>query len=200
MLGRRRFRLADVNGVNIVHLFRRQRGKLVVDEPLLAALHDAGFRKVSLPFESGTQRLIDKYSSAKWNLNECDVFALIRQLGEAGIAADANFMIGYPDETPAELENTFELARRVMQAGLLGCQFFMVQPFPGSRLFDEALATGALPRSWHWDELGWSKGSPFDGLLIDKDHLKRAWRSVWQQLNPSSRVGEISEQLRYDDR
>lgn len=196
MLGRRRFRLADVNGVNIVHLFRRQRGKLVVDEPLLAALYDAGFRKISLPFESGTQRLIDRYSSAKWALAACDVFDLIRKLGEAGIAADANFMIGYPDETPEELEATFALARRVMQAGLLGCQFFMVQPFPGSRLFDETLASGMLPSTWHWDELGWSKGSPFEGLLIDKQTLKTAWRSIWQQLNPPSRVGEMSAQLR----
>jgi radical SAM superfamily enzyme YgiQ (UPF0313 family) len=196
MLGRRRFRLADVNGVNIVHLFRRRQGKLVVDEPLLAALYDAGFRKISLPFESGTQRLIDKYSSAKWSLAGCDVFELIRKLAEAGIAADANFMIGYPDETPEELEKTFDLARRVMQGGLLGCQFFMVQPFPGSKLFDDTLASGMLPSTWHWDELGWSKGSPFERLLIDKHHLKAAWRSMWQQLNPQSRVGELSEQLR----
>lgn len=196
MLGRRRFRLADVNGVNILHLFRRRRGKLVVDEPLLAALREAGFRKISLPFESGTQRLIDKYSSAKWNLAQCDVLDLIRKLGEAGIVADANFMIGYPDETPAELENTFALASRVMHAGLSGCQFFMVQPFPGSRLFDEALARGTLPRNWHWDDLGWSKGSPFDGLLIDKDELKHAWRTMWRRLNPPARVDEMSAQLR----
>jgi radical SAM superfamily enzyme YgiQ (UPF0313 family) len=197
-LRRRRFRLADVNGVNIVHLFRRSRGRLVVDEPLLAALYEGGFRKISLPFESGSQRLIDKYSSSKWSLADCDVFALIRGLAAAGIAADANFMIGYPDETPDELEATFELARRVMQAGLLGCQFFMVQPFPGSRLFDESLASGSLPPDWHWDELGWSKGSPFDGLLIDKNDLKRAWWSVWRQLNPSQRVGEMTAQLRGD--
>lgn len=200
MLSRRRFRLADVNGVNLLHLFRRRRGTLVVDEALLAALHAAGFRKISLPFESGTQRLIDKYSSSKWRLAECDVFDLVRKLGAAGITADANFMIGYPDETPAELENTFELARRVMQAGLSGCQFFMVQPFPGSRLFDETLANGMLPRTWHWDELGWSKGSPFEGLLIDKDDLKRAWQSKWRELNPPTRVGEWSEQLTGDAR
>ena len=189
------FKLADVNGVNIIHLFKRQGEGLVVDEALLEALYAAGFRKVSLPFESGTQRLIAKYSTAKWDLTRCDVEDLVRKLNKAGLVADGNFMIGYPDETLDELTNTFELARRAMDAGLVGCQFFMVQPFPGTQLFDEALSSGQLPASWHWDDLGWSKGSPFDGLPIDKQLLKYSWSLVWKLLNKPRRVEEFSGQL-----
>lgn len=185
------FRLADVNGVNIIHFFKRSNGRLVVDEQLLEALHEAGFRKMSLPFESGTQRLLDKYSTSKWRLEDCDFESLIRKLDDIGIVADANFMIGYPDETPEELTNTFLLARRVMDAGLVAVQFFMVQPFPGSRLFDEALASGQLRPDWHWDDLGWSKGSPFVNPATDRDTLKYCWSLVWKLLNRPTRVAEI---------
>ena len=46
---------------------------------------------------------------------------------------------------------SFLLARRGMDAGLVGCQFFMVQPFPGTALFEECIANGQLKKSWHWD-------------------------------------------------
>lgn len=189
------FRLADVNGVNIVHLFKRHNGSLVVDEELLYALHAAGFRRLSIPFESGNQRVIDKYSSGKWRIDECDVVELIRRMTRIGVVASGNFMIGYPDETLDELTDTFMLARRAIDAGLHACSFFMVQPFPGTLLFEESIANGQLPRNWHWDELGWSKGSPFLHPVIDKNLLKYCWSLVWKLLNRESRIDEITGQL-----
>jgi radical SAM superfamily enzyme YgiQ (UPF0313 family) len=192
-----KFTLADVNGVNIIHLFTRRAGnRLVVDEGLLEALHQAGFRKISLPFESGTQRLLDKYSAKKWRIENCDIETLIRTMSRIGISADGNFMIGYPDETLDELTNTFMLARRAMDAGLAGVQFFMVQPFPGTALFDECIANGQLSSSWHWDDLGWSKSSPFKHPAVDKDLLKYCWGLAWRLLNTETRVSEFSRQFR----
>ena len=191
------FTLADVNGVNIIHLFTRTASnRLVVDEGLLEALHQAGFRKISLPFESGTQRLLDKYSTKKWRIENCDIETLIRTMSRIGISADGNFMIGYPDETLDELTNTFMLARRAMDAGLLGVQFFMVQPFPGTVLFDECIANGQLSSSWHWDDLGWSKSSPFKNPAVEKDLLKYCWGLAWRLLNTETRVSEFSRQFR----
>lgn len=195
MLGQFRFTLADVNGVNIVHLFKRHGSRLVVDIELLDALYAAGFRKLSLPFESGSQRLLDRYSSGKWSLHECDVAELVRQIGAAGLVADGNFMIGYPDETLDELSETFLLARRLMDAGLVGCQFFLVQPFPGTLLFDQSLANGQLAADWHWDDLGWSKGSPFVSPVISKEILKYSWSLVWKLLNRHDRVRAFADQL-----
>ena len=192
------FKIADVNGVNIIHCFKRHKGKLVVDEELLEALYDAGFRKLSLPFESGNQRIIDKYASGKWNIDKCDTVDLVRKLNKIGIWADGNFMIGFPDETLEELTNTFLLAKKMMDAGMVGCGFFMAQPFPGSVLYDESIANGQLSKSWHWDELGWSKGSPFNNLKIDKELLKYTWSLVWKLLNPEERVEEFTEQFVYN--
>lgn len=184
------FRLTDFNGVNVIHFFRRHGGRLVVDDELLAALYEAGFRKMTLPFESGSQRVLDKYASSKWSLARCSIEELVGSLQRAGIVADANFMIGYPDETLDELTETFLLARRAMDAGLIGCNFFIVQPFPGSRLFEESLENGQLPRTWHWDDLGWSKGSPFMHPKIPRDTLQYSWGLVWRLLNPRDRVAD----------
>jgi radical SAM superfamily enzyme YgiQ (UPF0313 family) len=184
------FRLTDFNGVNVIHFFRRSGGHLVVDEELLEALFEAGFRKMTLPFESGSQRLIDKYSTGKWSTGNCDIEELIRAMMRVGIVTDANFMIGYPDETLDELTATFLLARRGMDAGLIGCNFFIVQPFPGSRLFEESVANGQLPSSWHWDDIGWSKGSPFTRLVVPPETLRYCWGLVWRLLNPVARVDE----------
>jgi len=189
------FKLADVNGVNIIHMFKNHRGKLVVDEELFAALYEAGFRKMSLPFESGNQRIIQKYASSKWNFEKCDPVILIKKLNEYGIAVDGNFMIGYPDETSEELTQTFLLARRCMDAGLVGCNFFIVQPFPGTILFDESIANGQLSKSWQWDKLGWSKGrSPFNNLKVSNDVLEYCWSVMWKVLNPENRVVEFNQQ------
>jgi len=189
------FLVADVNGVNIVHLHKREGNRLVVDIELLEALYDAGFRRFGLPFESGTQRLVDKYSSAKWDMNTLDPIILIQTMEKMGFTVTGNFMIGYPDETLGELTNTFLLARRAMDAGLTACGFFMVQPFPGTALFDETLASGQLPSNWHWDQLGWSKQSPFNDLPIDRDLLKYTWSLVFRLLNRDVRNEEWSAQM-----
>lgn len=189
------FKLADVNGVNIINLYKRQDNKYVVDEDLLYSLYEAGFRKISLPFESGSQRILDKYAVKKWNLKKCDTIDLIKKLNKVGIVADGNFMIGYPDEELEELTKTFLLAKKQIDAGMIACQFFIVQPFPGSALYDESIANGQLSNSWSWDDMGWSKGSQFNNPKIDKKILKYCWSLVWRLLNKDSRIEEFTKQL-----
>jgi radical SAM superfamily enzyme YgiQ (UPF0313 family) len=189
------FLVADVNGVNIIHLHKREGSHLVVDVELLEALYEAGFRRFGLPFESGSQRLVDKYSTSKWDMRTVDPLALIRTMDKMGFTITGNFMIGYPDETLEELTNTFLLARKAMDAGLTACGFFMVQPFPGTALFDESIASGQLPSNWHWDQLGWSKQSPFLNLPIDRDLLKYTWSLVFRLLNRETRNEEWSSQM-----
>jgi len=111
-----KFLLADVNGVNIIHLFKRSttEHRLVVDIELLEHLYSAGFRRIGLPFESGSQRLLDKYSTSKWRIDKCDVLELVRVMSDMGFTTNGNFMVGYPDETVEELSQTYLLARHAM--------------------------------------------------------------------------------------
>src|SRR5262249_36308207 len=140
---RRRLRLSDINGVNLVHMFKKVDGVLVLDMELLTAMAEAGFKDLTLPFESGSQRILDKYATGKLDLN-LDLISLIRGAKNLGIKVAGNYTFGYPDETYEEMTETLMLAKRHMEAGLDKINLFIIQPFPGTVLHDEALARGHL--------------------------------------------------------
>ncbi|MEO0971837.1 MAG: radical SAM protein [Pseudomonadota bacterium] len=141
--------IVDLNGINIIHLLKR--GK--PDHEVLEALVGAGFTKINLPFESGNQRILRKYASSKYNLEKSDLEGLIRAMKDHGIQIFGNYMMGYPDETLEEIENTIELARRHVSYGLDAANFFIVVPLPGAPLFDMAIAGGHFSSDFDPDSM-----------------------------------------------
>jgi anaerobic magnesium-protoporphyrin IX monomethyl ester cyclase len=60
--------LLDVNGINVCHLYRNNGHDLEVDQEFLDTLGAAGFQFLTLPFESASQRVLDKYATSKWTV------------------------------------------------------------------------------------------------------------------------------------
>jgi radical SAM superfamily enzyme YgiQ (UPF0313 family) len=176
------FRLADINGINIVHFFKKYKGKLIVDEELLHMFYEAGFRKISVPLENGNQRILDKWCDGKWNIEKCDTISLVKKMKDIGLATDGNIMIGFPDETMDEMTTSFLMAKKHMDAGMDGLGFFIVQPFPGTKIYHETIANKQLSPNWHPDEIGWQKGSMFENMLIPNEVLVYCRRMMWQIL------------------
>lgn len=145
-------RFADINGVNIAHLFD---GSGKPDQALLQAMARCGFDELSLPFESGSQRILDEYASGKWSLRRHDTIALVAAVRAAGLRASGNYTIGYPDESMDEIRATLRLARDHVRAGLDEVNIFLIVPFPGSALFDRAVSGGHLPLDWRADDMRW---------------------------------------------
>jgi radical SAM superfamily enzyme YgiQ (UPF0313 family) len=138
-------KIIDANGVNLAHFFRRQGNQMVVDTELLELMCDVGWIEVALPFESGSQRILDRYASKKWNIARYDVGALVRAAAARGIKVYGFFTIGYPDETLDELTDTVLLAQKMVGEGLSSANFYIINPYPGSALYDEAAVGGYLP-------------------------------------------------------
>ena len=195
--------LADVNGVNLVHLFKRSKnGKLDVNQELLEMMVEVGFKQLVLPFESGSQRIIDKYASGKWSLEKMDVSKLVRKAKEIGLKVPGNFMIGFPDETPKELSTTVDLAKKLVQEGLTYASFFIVIPYPGSKLYEEAISRGNLSKNFDTDVFHW--GNPvMENTLIPAEELIRIRKQAWKQVNDPKYVkGKLERQVvpeRLDD-
>jgi radical SAM superfamily enzyme YgiQ (UPF0313 family) len=145
--------IADVNGVNIVHCLKNNNGQLEPDYALIEALGDAGFRWIYLPFESGSQRLLDRYSSSKWHINKTNTAKLIEAFRQANITVAGNYMLGFPDETLEEMYSTILSAKRHMEEGLDHALFFTVIPYPGSALYDEVIARGQLDPGFNTDNM-----------------------------------------------
>jgi radical SAM superfamily enzyme YgiQ (UPF0313 family) len=141
----KRLKIIDANGVNLSHFYRNDAGRLRVDTDLLDLMVEVGWVEVALPFESGSQRVIDRYASRKWNRQRHDVVDLVRECTTRKIRVYGFFTIGYPDETYDELTETVMFAQELVQAGLDSANFYIITPYPGSVLYDEAAAAGHLP-------------------------------------------------------
>jgi anaerobic magnesium-protoporphyrin IX monomethyl ester cyclase len=178
-------RFADVNGVNLAHLVVREGPGYGVDRGLLRALRQAGFEKLTLPFESGSQRILDVYASRKWRTDIVPHVALVEACRDEGITPLGNYTIGYPDESLDEMVATVRMAKEHVRAGLAVASFFCIVPFPGTTLFDETLASGALPADWSPDTMNWTMAS-WVKSAVPADTINAIRRVAWELVNDAA--------------
>jgi len=175
--------ILDVNGVNIIHLLKHNKAeKGEPDYEVLQLLKDAGFREIVLPFESATPRIIKKYASSKWNIEQSNMPGLIKACKEVGFRIAGNFMLGYPDETRNEIMYTIQYAKDRMIDGLDSANFFLVMPLPGTQLFDEATAKGHLPKDFNPDKMHWQKANMMN-TEVPPEELEEIRDKAWQETN-----------------
>ncbi|HYW17186.1 MAG TPA: radical SAM protein [Allosphingosinicella sp.] len=179
-------KLLDVNGINLCHLHRGKQGmdELQVDHDLIRILAEAGFTSVALPFESASQRILDRYASAKWKIANTNTANLIGAFKDAGIRVSGNYMIGYPDESVEEIFQTIMMAKRNVEEGLDYALFFAVVPFPGSALYREAVRDGNIDADFDPDEMRWTR-SIMRNLKVDPTSLEHIRQLAWLLVNRS---------------
>jgi anaerobic magnesium-protoporphyrin IX monomethyl ester cyclase len=114
-----------------------------VTEEGLRWMAKAGCRRLVFGIESGSDALLksvgkrNKIENARRTIEAC------RRLG---IGTVGLFMLGLPDETPAQTRETIEFA---CSLPLDFAKFAITVPFPGSELFEEMARSGRLPhREW----------------------------------------------------
>ena len=111
-----------------------------VTPALLEMLAGAGCAQITYGVESGSERVRREVMKRPvTNERIAQVFDWTR---EAGILLTANFMLGLPGETRADLRMTLDLAEalRVVDFG-----YFVFYPYPGTALFRVCLEEGYLP-------------------------------------------------------
>ena len=190
MISSHNLSLSDVNGVNIVHLFKKHKGEIVVDDDLIGGMAEAGFKEIALPFESGSQRIIDKYATGKLDLS-LDMDELIRVIKSFGMMIGGNYTFGYPDETYEELTETLLLARHHMDVGLDRANLMIIVPFPGTELYDQAIRDGHLSPDFDPDMMNWMYPTMIN-TVIHPEVLRYVNRAIWLLLNKSERIQNIS--------
>ncbi len=100
----------------------------------------AGFRMLLFGVESGSQATLDRLNKGTKIgdiMNEC------RIPREEGLEPHITIMVGYPWETRQDALSTLNVAKTMMQKGwAVTLQSTVVIPYPGSKLYDEALKNG----------------------------------------------------------
>jgi radical SAM superfamily enzyme YgiQ (UPF0313 family) len=102
-----------------------------LDRPLIEMMAKAGCTHISLGVESGNAEIQKKHCGNKLSDFEkgTEVFRACR---DNGIETRAFCMIGFPEETPAMVEETFDLVERFDPDQV---QFCAVTAYPGTPLF-----------------------------------------------------------------
>ena len=113
-------------------------GALMRDDYRL--MKKAGFRMLLFGVESGSQATLDrlnKGTTVEGIVNEC------RVPREEGLEPHITIMVGYPWETRENALSTLNLAKMLMEQGwAVTLQSTIVIPYPGTRLYAEALENG----------------------------------------------------------
>jgi anaerobic magnesium-protoporphyrin IX monomethyl ester cyclase len=113
-----------------------------IDPDVLKIMKRAGCWFISFGIESGSERL---RKLIKKGITEKQIFTAFRYCKEAGIESRAFFMLGLPTETEQESEATISFARKLDPDFM---QFSLTVPYPGSEIYDQALAEGWFPPEW----------------------------------------------------
>lgn len=116
-----------------------------IDEELLRLMKDAGCAHVHVGIESGSERILK-------TINKGITLAQIRQadviLNKVGMPWGTFFMIGFPDESTHEVEETYHLIRQLRP---LHHKVGALAPYPGTLYYETLQKEGRLPSSLNWN-------------------------------------------------
>jgi len=101
----------------------------------------AGCRRLVFGIESGVDSLLKSSGKANTASKSSEIISACREIG---ITTVGLFMLGMPNETPAETQATIEFA---CELELDFAKFAITVPFPGSELYESMVRDGELDRT-----------------------------------------------------
>jgi magnesium-protoporphyrin IX monomethyl ester (oxidative) cyclase len=117
-----------------------------VHTEILATMHESGCVQVDFGVESGSERIL-KILSRK--TPKPKILAAFRAARAAGLRTCATFIIGSPEEKREDIAQTAALAR-ALEADYTA--FYYATPYPGTKLYDLAVANRWIPEGGDFDE------------------------------------------------
>ncbi len=144
-----------------------------LDEELIDLMARAGFKKVFMAVESPNEDIQLNQIDKKVKLHR--IKQLVDKLASVGIISEGSFMVGFPHETKAQVDETF---RRVQEFGFDRISISIVNPLPGTELFKQCETEGLLPEDFDPQDIRWSaENIKLEG--IERGYLGKRRREVW---------------------
>jgi len=142
-----------------------------LDPPLVDLMQRAGCYEMTLAFESGSQEVLSRIVKKPTNLAKAaQTCAYIRQ---SGIRTDAFYIIGFPGETRAQIQETFRFAN-AMKTDM--AYFFVANPLPGTELYQMARERGLLRDDVNVENLSYSRSAYNESAFPQGELEKMAGR------------------------
>jgi len=131
-------------GLDITWVCQARAGS--VDLEMLKLMKRAGCGKIAFGFESGSDRMLKLMNKKETIENAVESVSLCKK---AGIGVEGAFILGYPGEDLKSINDSIEFALK------LDCEtvaWFIAIPYPGTRLYHEAIEKGYLKERINWME------------------------------------------------
>ena len=148
----------------------------LVNEEIAKSLKGMGVVSVGMGLESGSQRILQylkgDLTSVELNKNAVNV------LKKYGIAVNASFVIGSPDETEAEMMETYNF---IKNNPLDLVDVYVLTPLPGTPIWEYAKTRNLVSDDMDWSKLNVNfevshKEAIILSELYDADQLYRIYR------------------------
>ena len=163
-------------GINTPWICNARADKL--DEEMLRLMKESGCYLMKVGVESGNQEILDWTKKGTTLDVMRKFFKLTRKVG---IQTFASFMIGYPQESDESIKQTIDFAKEL---GPDMAQFVILQPLPGTPLWDELEKSGMIPKEIDWSKYITNEGYVdlvFEHPLYSRDELREISSKMWKE-------------------
>jgi magnesium-protoporphyrin IX monomethyl ester (oxidative) cyclase len=118
-----------------------------LDEELIDLMAESGLQELVLPFESGDQETLKELIRKPLRLQKAE--EVVRMIKERGIFYSSFWIIGFPGQTRASIDETLAYIERL---GLDAAYLFAAFPLPGTPMAKECFEKGYIPADYDYTE------------------------------------------------
>jgi len=119
--------------------------ELLKNEKMISSMAKSGCRMLFLGIESVSQKILDSYNK---KINANDSLKAVKLLEKYGISTWGSFIIGGLEETKKMILNTIKFSKLLNPETV---QFSILTPFPGTRLYQDALRAKIITKKvWQY--------------------------------------------------
>jgi radical SAM superfamily enzyme YgiQ (UPF0313 family) len=143
------------------------------NEETIDLMAQAGCRYISISPETGSPRLL-KMMRKPFDL--AHAVRLVKRMNQVNIRSQTCFVLGYPGETDADLQMTWDLVRDLTRVGVDEIALFIITPVPGSSISKEFSGFSTL------SELNFSPTWRDDYVRLNRFRLRLYANFLWWKL------------------
>ena len=119
-----------------------------LDDELLELMKRSGCYRIILAIESGDQEVLKRIIKKPIRLSKIE--PLLKTIKKIHFETDVFFVVGFPDETMQQINNTISYARRLPVDNIA---YYFATPYPGTELYDICRQRGYLSPNFDYQQL-----------------------------------------------
>ena len=132
----------------------------LVNEELIEILKPLNIQMICMGLESGSSRTLDYLKGG--NVTVEQNHQAVQLLRRAGINVQGTFIIGSPGETEEEM---LETLRFIKDSELVNFEVYLLSPFPGTPIWEEAMDCGLVGNEMDWGRLAVDSKDNFENRI-----------------------------------